>query len=78
MRQLSVYTVDLLKLDGASDFLCPCCGVTISPEDESEEVYSVLETRVWNNVLEDVLISCNNCSNKILLTGFSALEIEKS
>jgi hypothetical protein len=78
MKQLSVYTVDLLELNSQGDFLCPCCGASISPEDESEEVYSVLETRVRNNVLEDVLISCNNCSNKILLTGFSALEIEKS
>jgi hypothetical protein len=78
MKQLLVYTVDLLKLDGKGDFPCPCCGVSISPEDETEEVYSILETRVRNNVLEDVLILCNSCSNKILLTGFSVLEVEKS
>ena len=78
MKQLLVYTVDLLKLDGKGDFLCPCCGVSISPEDETEEVYSILETRAINDVLEDVLILCNSCSNKILLTGFSVLKVEKS
>jgi len=78
MRQLLVYTIDLLKLDGKGDFPCPFCRVSISPEDETDEVYSVLEAKVRNNVLEDLLILCNNCSNKILLTGFSVLEIEKS
>ena len=78
MKQLLVYTVDLLKLDGKGDFPCPYCGVSISPEDETEDVYSILETRVRNNVLEDVLILCNSCANKILLTGFFVLEVEKS
>jgi len=78
MKQLLVYTVDLLKLEGKGDFPCPYCGVSISPEDETEDVYSILETRVRNNVLEDVLILCNSCSNKFLLTGFSVLEVEKS
>ena len=78
MKQLLVYTVDLLKLDGKGDFPCPYCGVSISPEDKTEDVYSILETRVRDNVLEDVLILCNSCSNKFLLTGFSVLEVEKS
>ena len=78
MKQLLVYHVNLLKLDGCGDFPCPCCGVSISPEDETEYVYSVLEAKVRNDILEDLLIVCNNCSNKILLTGFSFLESVKS
>jgi len=70
MKQLLVYTVDLLKLEGKGDFLCPCCRVTISPDDETEEVYSIQEAKVRNDKLENLLIECNNCTSKILLTGF--------
>lgn len=75
MKQLLAYNVDLVKLEGEGDFLCPCCNVMISPDDETEEVYSVLEAKVRNDKLENLLILCNNCSNKILLTGFSNLGI---
>jgi len=73
MKQMLVHKIDLLQLKGKGDFLCPCCGVTISPDDETEEVYSVLEGKVGNDNLEVLLIRCNSCSNKILLTGFSFL-----
>jgi hypothetical protein len=67
------YIVDLTKLEGGGDFLCPYCRALISPEDETEELYSVLEAKVRNDVLENILIRCNICSNEILLTGFSVL-----
>ena len=75
MKQRLVYTINLAKLEGEGDFLCPCCGTQISPNDETEEIYSILEPKVRNNTLESLLIRCNNCSNKVLLTGFSVLEI---
>ena len=75
MKQVLVYTIDLAKLEGEGDFLCPKCGTLISPDDETEDVYSILETKVLNDVLENLLIQCNNCSNKILLTGFLNREI---
>ena len=71
MKQVLVYTIDLTKLEGEGDFLCPNCGALISPDDETEDVYSILETKVRNDVLENLLIQCKNCSNKILLTGLS-------
>jgi DNA-directed RNA polymerase subunit RPC12/RpoP len=74
VKQLLVHEINLIELNGEGDFLCPFCGTKISPDDETEEVYSVLEPKVRNNMLEDLLIRCNACSNKILLTGFSALE----
>ncbi len=73
MKQISMHKIDLIELEGKGDFLCPCCGTKISPDDETEEVYSILEPRVRNNILVDILIQCNHCSNKILLTGFSVL-----
>lgn len=74
MKQVLADKVNLIELEGKGDFLCPCCGTKISPNDETEEVYSILEPKVRNNILESLLIRCNNCSNKILLTGFSVLE----
>jgi DNA-directed RNA polymerase subunit RPC12/RpoP len=74
MKQLSVHRINLVELEGKGDFLCPSCGIKISPDDETENVYSILEPKVTNNVLEDLLIQCNKCSNKILLTGFPILE----
>ena len=75
MKQVLMHKIDLLELEGEGDFLCPCCGATISPNDETDDVYSVLEAKVRKGRLENVLIQCNNCSNKILLTGFSVFEL---
>ena len=74
MRQIMVHKIDLIKLEGKGDFQCPCCETKISPNDETENVYSIVEPKVRNNILQSLLIQCKKCSNKILLTGFSALE----
>jgi len=74
MKQLLVYNVDLSKIEGNGKFSCPCCETIISPDDETDEIYSVLEAKVRNDKLENLLIQCNNCSYKTLLTGFSILE----
>ena len=74
MKQITMHEIDLMELEGKGDFLCPCCGTKISPDDDTEEAYSILEPKVKNNALEDLLIRCNSCLNKLLLTGFSVLE----
>jgi len=73
MKQVLIYTIDLTKIGGNGDFACPRCGTKISPEDESETVYSILGSKVKSNGLEEVLICCNRCSSHIHLTGFSLL-----
>jgi hypothetical protein len=73
LEQLKYYNIDLIKIQGKGDFLCPNCGVTISPEDETEEVYSILEPIVRDNILEEVVIQCNSCTGRIRLTGFSEI-----
>ena len=74
MKQTQEYRIDLTKIDGDGDFSCPRCGAKISPDDETEEVYSILEPRVNNKGLEELLICCNRCSSHIQLTGFSSLQ----
>ena len=73
----NAYVVDLAKTNGKGDFLCPECGAKISPDDETENTYSILEPKVKGSFLEEVLICCNRCGSQISLVGFS-LEQEYS
>ncbi|MFB3889278.1 MAG: hypothetical protein ACE14S_07280 [Candidatus Bathyarchaeia archaeon] len=74
MKQEEVYAVDLTRIDGGGDFACPKCGVAISPDDETEEVYSVLEAKVEKQSLKELVLQCNRCRSQIHLTGFSLLQ----
>lgn len=73
MKQVDVH-VDLTQIEGDGDFPCPGCGAVISPDDSSEEQYSVLESRANRKGLEEVVILCNSCGSHIHLTGFSLLQ----
>jgi predicted RNA-binding Zn-ribbon protein involved in translation (DUF1610 family) len=64
------FTIDLAKIEGKGDFPCPHCGVVISPEDETENVYIIVDTKVNGDSLEELTIQCNKCGSKIRLTGF--------
>jgi predicted RNA-binding Zn-ribbon protein involved in translation (DUF1610 family) len=77
-KQVLVTELDLTKIDGNGDFPCPNCGVIISPEDETEDVYTIVEEKVSNDVLEEMMIQCNKCGSRIRLTGFSVLEMDAS
>jgi len=71
------YEVDLTKLKGEGDFPCPECDALISPKDETDDVYSILETKVRNEALEEVVIRCNKCRTIIRLVGLLISESEK-
>jgi len=68
------FEVDLSRLQGEGDFPCPKCGVVISPDDESEETYTVLETKGDEGLLEEVIVQCKKCGSIIRLKGFEELE----
>lgn len=65
-----IYTIDLAKIEGNGDFACPRCQVLISPDDESEDVYTIVDTKVRGESLQELTIQCNKCGSKIRLTGF--------
>lgn len=65
-----VYKIDLTKIDGEGDFPCPQCGALISPDDESEQVYTIVDTKMRGETLEELVITCNKCGSKIHITGF--------
>ena len=64
------YTIDLTQIDGDGSFPCPKCGTLISPEDETEEVYKIVDTKVINDELVELVITCGGCNSNIKLTGF--------
>ena len=69
-KKSAMYTVDLTKIDGDGAFSCPKCGTMISPDDETEEAYRIVETKVRNDELAELVLTCNKCRSKIRLTGF--------
>jgi predicted RNA-binding Zn-ribbon protein involved in translation (DUF1610 family) len=69
-RKLADYTINLSNIEGDGSFACPKCGTVISPEDESEEVYKIIDTKVINEELVELVIVCNSCGKSIRLTGF--------
>ena len=40
------FKVDLSNIQGNGDFQCPKCSTTISPDDETDDLYYILETKV--------------------------------
>ncbi len=64
------YTIDLTKIDGDGSFPCPKCGTVISPEDETEEIYKIVDTKIINDDLVELVIMCSECRSNIKLTGF--------
>ena len=69
----SEYKIDLVTIEGDGSFPCPKCGMSISPEDETENNYKILETKVVNEELAELIIACGKCRSTIILSGFQGL-----
>lgn len=70
VKQNAVFTIDLTTIEGDGAFPCPKCGTMISPEDESEEVYKIVDTKIVNDELVELVVTCGNCGSTIKLAGF--------
>ena len=73
MVKFKFYTIDLTKIEGKGEFRCPECKVEISPDDETEDYYTILETVTKGDQLEYMTLRCNICQSQIYLTGFQLL-----
>jgi hypothetical protein len=73
-KQLLEYKVDLAKIEGSGDFPCPKCRVNMSPEDQTEDTYSIKEIKTRRDTLEELVIQCHRCKSLIRLTGFKLLD----
>ncbi|MGD0645754.1 MAG: hypothetical protein ABSA75_12690 [Candidatus Bathyarchaeia archaeon] len=67
------YTINLVIIEGDGSFPCPKCGMEISPEDETEEKYKILETKIVDNELFELVICCGKCGSTMKLTGFQGV-----
>lgn len=76
MQRTKFYTVDLTKTKGSGEFKCPRCGVEVSPDDETENVYTILEAVTKEDCLERIILQCNMCGTQIHLTGFEGNKIK--
>jgi predicted RNA-binding Zn-ribbon protein involved in translation (DUF1610 family) len=72
VKKNMAYEIDLTKIDGDGAFPCPKCGSVISPDDESEETYHIVDTKVKNDELAELIILCKKCGTAIKLVGFVA------
>jgi hypothetical protein len=66
----TLFTIDLTTIEGDGAFPCPKSGTMISPEDESEEVYRIVDTKVVNDELVELVVMCGTCGSTIKLAGF--------
>ena len=73
-KEDSAYKVNLVIIEGDGSFPCPKCGMPISPEDETEENYKILDTKVINQELAELVIACGKCGSVIVLTGFQGID----
>ena len=69
-KQKCEHSINLASLDGDGSFPCPKCGTSISPDDETEENYQIMDTKVVNDELTELVIACGKCGCIIKLTGF--------
>jgi len=67
------YIVDLLTVEGDGCFACPKCGMIISPEDKTEKNYKIVNTKVDNDELVELVVACGECGITIILTGFQQI-----
>ncbi len=66
----AAHEVNITQIEGDGSFPCPKCGTLISPEEENEDVYKIVDTKVVNDELAELVISCSTCGTLIKLTGF--------
>jgi DNA-directed RNA polymerase subunit RPC12/RpoP len=74
MEKNKPFVVDLSKTKRSGEFKCPKCGIRISPDDRSENAYTILETIMRRDCLEKLILQCNKCGSKIQLVGFNSSE----
>jgi predicted RNA-binding Zn-ribbon protein involved in translation (DUF1610 family) len=65
------HTINLATVESEDgSFQCPQCATSISPDDETEENYEIMDTKVVNDELVELDIACGKCGCLIRITGF--------
>ena len=80
MGQVSLFKVNLKAIEGDGEFPCPSCKTMISPDDESESTYKIVDIKTFKDgSLKTLIIQCKKCRSTIVLEGFDLLnELDES
>jgi hypothetical protein len=73
LQEIKFFTIDLYKIKRRGEFGCPKCGIKISPDDKTEDAYTILEPVMKGDCLDKIILQCNKCGSQIHLTGFHIL-----
>lgn len=73
-KQLTMYRMELDEINSNGSLPCPSCGAHISPDDQTEEVYTLLDVNMNGAGLEEIVVRCNRCQSQIYIGGFSKAE----
>jgi len=68
------YTVNFSSLANDGSFICTKCGTKISPEDETNENYEIIDTEIYNGEIAELVITCGKCGSTLKLAGFQQIE----
>ncbi len=74
MQKTKLFTIDLTKIGGKGAIKCPTCRNKISPEDQTEEAYTIVRPVMKKDSLDGLVLQCNRCGSHINLTGFRFLD----
>jgi transcription elongation factor Elf1 len=64
------HTIKAMCIESDGSFNCPQCGMSISPDDVNDDNYQIMDTKVVNDELAELVIACGKCGCIIKLTGF--------
>jgi predicted RNA-binding Zn-ribbon protein involved in translation (DUF1610 family) len=67
-KEQNEYTISSMDIEDDGSFLCPKCGATITPEDETEENYEILDIKLNADELAVLVVGCGKCSSIIRVT----------
>ncbi|MGD6934366.1 MAG: hypothetical protein ACQCN5_09185 [Candidatus Bathyarchaeia archaeon] len=76
-KQVKAYKLNIAQTDLNGAFRCPNCGLTISPDDHTEDNYVIYETLMTDNNLNEIVLYCKGCLSFIHLIGFEKLRFLK-
>lgn len=71
---MKAFLVDLTKIEGEGDFPCQECGTIISPGDETENAYKIIDAKVKKDTLKEITIECAKCKKKTKIVGFLLIQ----
>jgi len=73
-KKFLFFVVDLSDVGEKEKITCPKCEAEISPNDKTEDVYTILEPVMKGAQLEKIIIKCNRCRSRIHLVGFDVIQ----